>query len=174
MDHGTPREAAILIGAFLAWRKRDRQIFPVHEIIADSMPPVHRSPVRAVWVVLVEHVVAATPLNESVWIIEPVCRGGEVVRRTVRICVQWLWRHGCGRTEHRLSLNVVTRFAAPLNSTCPSGQAFRHNGRQQIAPERLLATAVFLGYTGRWHTGTAGGSNTHSVGLQGWPPRLRG
>src|ERR687897_3651290 len=44
VDDGAPRETAVLIRAFRARCEGDRQMLPVHEVVADRVPPMHQAP----------------------------------------------------------------------------------------------------------------------------------
>src|SRR3954468_14944474 len=68
-------------------------MLPMYQIGADRMPPVNRSPERAVGVVLVEHVIRAVPMNQSIRVVQPVGRRQEVIARALEILSYSLQRN---------------------------------------------------------------------------------
>ena len=68
--HCAAGKAAVLI--IVAIRcQRGRQVFPVQQVIAHRMSPVHGIPGRAVRVILIEQLVSVLIINESVRVIHP-------------------------------------------------------------------------------------------------------
>jgi len=82
--HGAAgKDAGGVVG--MVGEKRERAMFPVHEITADGVAPVHVAPVGAVGVVLIEQVKHAVELHEAVRVVDPVLRSGEMRRRAMGI-----------------------------------------------------------------------------------------
>ena len=71
---------------------RNRKMFPVDHVVADRVSPVHVAPVRAVWVVLIEHVILAAPVDRTVGIVHPIRRGQQMVLGAAGIGGQLRWR----------------------------------------------------------------------------------
>src|SRR5262245_53237266 len=83
--HRAARPAAIRVGAAGGWRARNRQVFPMHQVVADGVAPMNSAVKWAIGIVLVEHVIAAQPLNQAVWVVEPAMRRQEVIARPLRV-----------------------------------------------------------------------------------------
>ena len=64
--------------------ERDRQMFPMDQVAAARVAPVHVSPVVAVRIVLIEQVVITAVKNGAVGIVHPVGRRQEMVARSAR------------------------------------------------------------------------------------------
>ena len=62
-------------------RDRHVQLLPVDEVLGDRVAPGHVAPVRALGVVLVEHVVLAGVVDEPVGVVHPVLLRGVVALR---------------------------------------------------------------------------------------------
>ena len=67
------RETSALVMVVIAftWSQRKGQVFPVYQISAHRMSPVHAGPESLVWVVLVEKMIFSLVVNQPVRIIEP-------------------------------------------------------------------------------------------------------
>ena len=61
--------------------KRNRHVFPVHEIRTDGMRPVHVSPNRSAGIVLEEHMVLAPKEARCAGIVLPVSLGQQMELR---------------------------------------------------------------------------------------------
>ena len=53
------------------WSQRKRQVFPMYQIPAYRVPPVHTGPESFIWVVLVEKMIFSLVEDQPVRIIEP-------------------------------------------------------------------------------------------------------
>ena len=82
----------------------DGQFLPVDEVGADSVAPVHVSPLDSAGIVLKEKMVFAIEVDETVRVVEPVFLGGKVELRTIFLAIEQLgkwglihfsWREGC-------------------------------------------------------------------------------
>ena len=72
---------AVVIG--LIRRERTGQGFPVKQVAAHSVRPVHRPPLRPVRVILVKKMILALVAAQAVRVVHPAHTGGEVVRRAL-------------------------------------------------------------------------------------------
>ena len=100
VDDGGAREDAVLVGSGYG----DSLFFPMHEVAGDGVPPRHVSPVRSLRIVLVEKVVLALVVDESVGIVHPVALGRVVGEGAPRVvCVNWRGDRGgvCGSLSAR-------------------------------------------------------------------------
>ena len=61
---------------------RNGAVFPVYEVFADSVSPVHVSPFGAIRVVLVKKMVFTVFIDHSVRVVHPSVKGREVIGRT--------------------------------------------------------------------------------------------
>ena len=78
-------------------RDRHPQLLPVDQVLGDGVAPGHVAPVRALGVVLVEHVVLAVVVDESVGVVHPVLLGGVVALRAPPLTgLVGLRRRRCG------------------------------------------------------------------------------
>ena len=93
LNHGGPGKAAIRIGSAGRGRKRHRQVLPVDHVRTDCMRPVHVTPIGAVRVVLVEHVVIVLPVDRPIRVIHPVGGRQQMELRAQRISFQFRRRH---------------------------------------------------------------------------------
>src|SRR5262249_7932970 len=84
VHHGAAGEAPVVEPA---WGEGNRQLAPVDEVGADGVAPVHVAPVPAVGVVLVEQVIFALVIDQTVWIVQPTAARGEVELRAVSFLV---------------------------------------------------------------------------------------
>ena len=66
----------------------DGQVFPVHEVAADGVPPVHGPPNGFFGVVLIEEVVFSVEVDKPVGVVHPVFGGREVDLRAVHFVVR--------------------------------------------------------------------------------------
>ena len=79
-------------------RDRHPQLLPVDQVLGDGVAPGHVAPVRALGVVLVEHVVLAVVVDESVGVVHPVLLGGVVALWAPPLTgLVGLRRRRCGR-----------------------------------------------------------------------------
>src|SRR5688500_2847428 len=58
--------------------QRNRQVFPIEKIFADSVTPMHRPPHSAVGIVLIEQMILSVEENHAVRIVHPHLRRGEM------------------------------------------------------------------------------------------------
>src|SRR5437868_4756570 len=58
-------------------------MLPVNQVLALGMPPIHRAPLRRIRMVLVEHVVLASKIGQSIWVIHPSGRGRQVIAEAI-------------------------------------------------------------------------------------------
>ena len=79
LDQRLAAEAVLL----LVGVESQRQVAPVHEVVADRVPPVDA--VLALWAELVEEVIAALPLAKAVRVAHDVLGRREVVERPERV-----------------------------------------------------------------------------------------
>ena len=86
---GEASSLRVVVIAF-ARRKRDGQLLPMHQVIADRMPPVHLRPEAAIRVELVEEVVFPLEIDQAVRIVDPSAGAHEMVSLTA-------WRRGYRR-----------------------------------------------------------------------------
>lgn len=77
VDHAAPAEGHNPV----LFSNRQRQVFPVDQVCAYSMPPAHVTPRVAGRVVLIEKVVLAVVINEPVRVVHPVDFRAEVKLR---------------------------------------------------------------------------------------------
>ena len=56
----------------LLFRDGNGKLLPVHEIFADGMPPAHVPPTVPKWIVLIEKVIGAVHVYESVRVVGPI------------------------------------------------------------------------------------------------------
>src|SRR5262245_48965219 len=68
-----PRKC-MLLAAALCGPERDRLVFPIDEVLAAKVAPMHVSPTVAVRVVLVEDVIVAVVVDEAVGVVHPIRR----------------------------------------------------------------------------------------------------
>ena len=68
------------------------QVFPVYQIRAERMPPMHRPPYRAIGVVLVKEMILAFIVEHPIRIVHPMGRRREVKLRPVRLLVMSRFR----------------------------------------------------------------------------------
>ena len=59
--------------------KRDGQMFPVNQVAAGGMAPVHTAPHGGIGVVLVKQVILVVVVNAAVGVVEPPARRHEVI-----------------------------------------------------------------------------------------------
>ena len=74
-----PGKAAVSVIS-LVRRQSCREIFPVQEIFAHRVPPVHGPPPRLIGIILIKHMILSVVIRESVGIIHPAstCRQMEI------------------------------------------------------------------------------------------------
>ena len=75
---------------------RQRQLLPVHEVLADRVAPGHVAPRVPERVVLVEEVVLALVVDHPVRVVHPVLRRREMKLRAIRLAVRRRLRDGGG------------------------------------------------------------------------------
>ena len=63
------------------------QMFPVHQILAHRMSPVHVAPHRAVRIILIEQVILTIFIYQSVGIVHPSVERSMVIQGTVLVCI---------------------------------------------------------------------------------------
>ena len=68
---------------FLVRSQSSRQIFPPDEILCLRMSPVHRVPADAVGIILIEKMAVSPVKRESVRVVHPACRHGQVKGRAL-------------------------------------------------------------------------------------------
>ena len=117
-----------------------RQVLPVDQIGADRMPPTHVPPFRPEGIVLIEKVVFAFVVNQTVRIVGPVLRRSEMIQKPERTIESSLWstirgmrENGCN-DNHQQSLHAL-RLCRPMASSTV------HEG---VAPGRLATRAPTL------------------------------
>jgi hypothetical protein len=71
-------------------------MFPMDQISANSMSPVHRSPYSAVGIILIKQMVFIIKINQTVWVVHPVGFGGEMKLRSVLLLVISGWAFNPG------------------------------------------------------------------------------
>ena len=81
VDPGTTGET-VRLTSLLGRPERDGEMFPVHEVLAARVAPVHVSPLVAVGIMLVEDVVIPLVIDRPVGIVHPLCRRAEMVNRS--------------------------------------------------------------------------------------------
>ena len=59
--------------------ERDGQMFPMNEVIADSMPPTHMPPCIAKWIVLIEQVILTVKKYQPIGVIHEILWRREVI-----------------------------------------------------------------------------------------------
>src|SRR5690554_31161 len=64
-------------------------MFPVDKIFSAGMPPMHRSPIWTIWMVLIENMVIPLEIYQTIGIIHPVCLGHEMILETISIIYFW-------------------------------------------------------------------------------------
>ncbi|MBA7548918.1 hypothetical protein ES705_41386 [subsurface metagenome] len=64
------------------------QFFPVNQIFANCMTPMHISPISFVWVVLIVEVVFAVKINQSIRIVIPSSPGSKMKLRAISFFIQ--------------------------------------------------------------------------------------
>ena len=97
----------MIFAQFLGGPETDRQVFPVNEIAAPGVAPVHVPPLVSVRIVLIIDVIVAAEMNGTVRIVHPVRRREEMEDGTRRICLSA--RLGFSHTRHRMSHRVVKK-----------------------------------------------------------------
>ena len=112
--HRAAREAASRVGAARGRREGDRQVPPAHEVGAHRVSPVHRAPVRAEGVVLVEEVVLAPEVREAVRVVHPPRGRREVPEWPPGVDVRRAPRRDETRRRHTTTANATTNVASPL------------------------------------------------------------
>jgi len=71
-------------------------MFPMDQIPAHSMSPVHWSPYSAVGIVLIKQMVFIVVINQTVWIVHPMGFGRKMKLRTVLLLVISGWAFNPG------------------------------------------------------------------------------
>jgi hypothetical protein len=71
-------------------------MFPMDQIPAHSMPPVHRSPYSAVGIILVKQMIFLIIINQPVWVVHPVGFGREMKLGTILLLVISGWAFNPG------------------------------------------------------------------------------
>ena len=78
--NGAARETAVPV-INLIRSQRGRKVFPVQQVLAHRMPPVHGSPIGVIRIVLVKHMVFPLIPGKTVGIIHPSGACGQMERR---------------------------------------------------------------------------------------------
>ena len=78
---GAAREASALgvVVVWLAGRQRHRQLGPVQQVVADRMAPMHLSPEPAIRVELVEEMVLAPVIDQTIGVVDPAARPHKMI-----------------------------------------------------------------------------------------------
>ncbi len=132
IDRAT-RPAAVAVRAVRVGRERDRMVLPVEEVVARRVPPVDGVVVGTARVVLIEDVVRAVPLDETVRVVQPVRGRREVVARAVVVAAEG--RRASRRGRRRL----FGRPTSPSSAPAPRKrrQPARNVSRPPSAPGRV-------------------------------------
>jgi hypothetical protein len=64
-------------------RQRNRQVFPMDQVTADGMPPVHGTPHGAAGMKLIEEMIFASVIYQTIWIVQPHFRWCEMIIWTI-------------------------------------------------------------------------------------------
>ena len=117
-DHCGTGEHAVLF-LFESRGEHDRLTLPVEHVVGGDVTPVHRAPLGAVRVQLVEHVPTALVEAQAVRIVDPAAVGGDVELRIPTVVARG--GHGCNaRLRLCQSLAVVLDF---VKDGCVRGEA---------------------------------------------------
>ena len=76
---------AMLFAQIFGRRQRDRHVFPMNEVLALEMAPVHVAPIVPIGIVLIEKVVGALVRNRPVRVVVPQSRRLKMIDGTVGI-----------------------------------------------------------------------------------------
>ena len=103
--HRRAGEAAVFILRALR-RQGYRQMLPVHQILTARVPPVHRSPLGGVRVMLIKGMVPAVEPHQTVWVVDPPGAGRQVIVRIpaqiqrLALCLEYLFSPGDCVSHH--------------------------------------------------------------------------
>ncbi len=103
----------------------NRKMFPMNQVTAYGMPPMHISPYRTVRIILKVKMIFAILINQSVRIIHPTIQRSMVIKRTEFITVGRIERVG----EFHLfpAYGILRRFADTDNRLFCSGRQFERD-----------------------------------------------
>ena len=70
-DHGGAAGEDMFLAKGLRWPEGNGQVFPVNQVLAAHMAPVHVAPVIAIGVELIKEVIPPLEVQGAVWVVQP-------------------------------------------------------------------------------------------------------